>query len=68
MTHSANAASAAPKGLGGDEAGDVTDIAFLVQRPRLKTPQTVLEVVGRYYPDSQVPVRAQFLLEEVFAD
>jgi hypothetical protein len=54
-------------GMGVDDTGDVADIRFLVRRLALPSPQAVLELVGRYYPASQIPVRAQFLLEEVFS-
>jgi hypothetical protein len=55
-------------GLGVEDTGDVADIRFLVGRLALQSPQAVLDLVARYYPASQIPVRAQFLLEEVFAE
>ncbi len=47
---------------------DVADIGFLVRHLRLAGVGEALDIVARYYPADRVPPRAQYLLEEVFAD
>jgi hypothetical protein len=49
-----------------DEKGDGADIEFLVRHLKLKNAAEAMAIVGRYYPEPQIPPRAQFLLEEVF--
>ena len=51
----------------GDERGDVPDIALLARKLRLTSIAHALDVVAKYYPQSQIPVRTQYLLEDVFA-
>lgn len=47
---------------------DAADIRFLAALLGLHSSQTILQVVGRYYPESQLPVRSHLLLEELFDD
>jgi hypothetical protein len=51
----------------GDERGDVPDIALLARTLGLRSASEALAVVAKYYPESQIPVRTQYLLEDVFA-
>lgn len=44
---------------------DADDVAFLVRRLGLVTPEEVFERITRYYPHEQVPPRTRFLVEEL---
>ena len=44
---------------------DADDVAFLVRRLGLVTPEEVFERITRYYPREQVPPRTRFLVEEL---
>lgn len=46
---------------------DVSDIKFLIQHLGLKSAPQVMDIVAKYYPEAQIPVRAQFLVEDIFA-
>jgi len=50
---------------GAGEPDDTADIGFLMQHLNVKTVERALEVIARYYPDSSVPVRTRFLLEDL---
>ncbi len=54
--------------LGGtaDEPTDVADIVFLVRHLKLKSAQTVLDLVGAYYPANRIPVKTRYLVEGLF--
>jgi len=56
--------------LGGaaDEPSDVADIAFLIRHLKLASAKEALDLVGQYYPASQIPVKTQFLVEGLFAE
>ncbi len=49
-------------------AEDAADIRFLANLLRLSSAEQVLAVVARYLPEDRLPVRAQYLLEELFDD
>jgi hypothetical protein len=51
-------------GAGGQ--ADVPDIIFLVRHLKLSSATDVLDVVGRYYPASRIPVKTQYLVEGLF--
>jgi len=55
-------------GMVESEADDVGDIIFLIRHLRLKDAQVVLELVADYYPANHVPVKAQYLVESLFAE
>lgn len=44
---------------------DKDDIKFLIQYLHLKTPEEVFELIFKYYPQSQVPPKSKFLIEEL---
>lgn len=44
---------------------DKDDIEFLIQYLHLKTPAEVFEIILKYYPQSQVPPKSKFLIEEL---
>jgi hypothetical protein len=46
-------------------AEDASDIEFLVRLLGLESSAEVLEVVARYFPEDQLPVRSRLLLEEL---
>ena len=49
------------------DRGDVPDIKFLIKHLDLKSAEQVMEIVAKYYPQTQIPVRAQFLVEDILA-
>ncbi len=54
--------------LGGTtgEGSDVPDIVFLVRHLGLRSALEVLDIVGQYYPSNRIPVKTQYLVEELF--
>lgn len=50
------------------EADDKADIEFLLRHLRIASVENALEIVSRYYPAERVPIRAKYLLEEIFAN
>jgi hypothetical protein len=50
------------------DADDVSDIVFLIRRLQLNTAASVMEIVTAYYPKDKVPVKAQYLVEGLFAE
>jgi hypothetical protein len=50
-----------------EDHGDLADIAFLVHHLRLASAEEALTIVARYYPEDQVPVRARFVIEDIFS-
>ena len=56
--------------LGGtaEEPSDVADIRFLIRHLALKSAQTVLDLVGQYYPANRIPVKTQYLVEGIFEE
>ena len=52
-----------------DGAGsDIPDILFLIRHLGLKNARAVLELVGHYYPENRIPMRAQYLVEGLFEE
>ena len=51
---------------GETDRGDVADIRFLIQYLNLKTTDDVMSIVQKYYSPNRIPVRAQFLIEDIF--
>jgi len=47
---------------------DTPDIQFLIHHLELKSANEVLEIVARYYPSNRIPVKAQYLIEGLFAE
>jgi hypothetical protein len=52
---------------GPPDRGDVADIRFLIRHLGLKTSDAVLALVAQYYPAGRIPPRAQYLVEDIFA-
>ncbi len=50
------------------EQSDVADIAFLIKHLGLKSPSEVLDIVAQYYPQNQIPVKTQYLIEGLFQE
>lgn len=50
------------------EADDVTDILFLIRHLKLPTAAAVMDIVAAYYPKNHIPVKAQYLVEGLFAE
>ena len=49
-------------------ADDVADIVFLIRLLNLKEAKSVMDIVAAYYPKDQVPIKAQYLVEGLFAE
>ena len=49
------------------DADDVNDIIFLIRHLKLRNAAEVLELAASYYPD-RIPVKAQYLVEGLFAE
>ena len=50
------------------ETDDVADISFLIRFMKLQSAKVVMEIVTAYYPKDKVPVKAQYLVEGLFAE
>ena len=50
------------------ETDDVADIVFLIRQLKLKDAKAVMDIVAAYYPKDKVPVKAQYLVEGLFAE
>lgn len=48
------------------ERGDVTDIKLLWKHLNCRSVNEVMEIVLDYYSPAQIPVKTQFLIEEIF--
>lgn len=59
---------AARLGIAAGEADDTADIVFLIRHLGLKSSESVLAIVGEYYPAAQVPVKTRFLVESLFEE
>jgi hypothetical protein len=53
-------------GAGPDDPGDVADIRFLISRLGLTSAEAARAIVARYYPAERIPMRAVYLLEDLF--
>ncbi len=56
------------RSTGGINRGDGADIAFLIGMLGLRKRDDVLAILSRYYPDSHVPPRAAYLVDEIIED
>ena len=50
------------------ETDDVADIIFLIRHLKLKTTPAVMDIVSSYYPADKIPIKAQYLVEGLFAE
>jgi hypothetical protein len=41
---------------------------FLIRLLNLKEAKSVMDIVAAYYPKDQVPIKAQYLVEGLFAE
>lgn len=55
-------------GTGAGEADDSGDIAFLIRKLQLRSPEAVFDVITAYYPRERIPIRAKFLVESLFEE
>jgi Nucleotidyltransferase of unknown function (DUF6036) len=51
-----------------DEADDVNDIIFLIRHLKLKSSEAVMDIVTSYYPKNKIPLKAQYLVEGLYAE
>ena len=50
------------------DADDVNDIIFLIRHLGLKSAAEVMELVSAYYSTARIPLKAQYLVEGLFAE
>lgn len=55
-------------GAGVGDTDDVADIVFLIRHLKLRNAKEVMDILAAYYPPDRVPVKAQFLIEGLFAE
>ena len=44
------------------------DIMFLIRHLQLENARVVLDLVGQYYPEHRIPMRAKYLVEGLFEE
>ena len=59
---------AARVGGTGGEGSVIPDIVFLIRHLRLENARVVLDLVGQYYPEHRIPMRAKYLVEGLFEE
>lgn len=45
---------------------DADDVRFLVDFLKLKSPESVFQIIEDFYPKRQIPVKTKFFVEEIF--
>lgn len=50
------------------ESSDIPDIRFLMKQLQLTSAEEVLEIVAQYYPEKQITVRTQYLIESLLGE
>ena len=50
------------------DTDDVSDIVFLIRHLSLGSAKDVMDIVAAYYPKDKIPVKAQYLVEGLFAE
>jgi len=50
------------------ERGDITDIKLLCKHLECKVAAEVFQIILNYYPQSQIPIRTQYFIEEIFQE
>ena len=50
------------------DADDVNDIIFLIRHLGLKSAAEVMELASAYYSTARIPLKAQYLVEGLFAE
>jgi hypothetical protein len=50
------------------ERGDITDIKLLCKHLECKDAGEVFQIILNYYPQSQIPIRTQYFIEEIFQE
>jgi hypothetical protein len=50
------------------DADDVNDIIFLIKHLKLKNAAEVMDLTTFYYPTGRIPLKAQYLVEGLFAE
>lgn len=50
------------------QTDDVSDIVFLIRHLKLKSAKDVMGIVAAYYSENQIPLKAQYLVEGLFAE
>ena len=51
---------------GYDTSGDAEDVLTLCRHLKLTNARAILEIVGRFYPDTRIPVKTRYFVEELF--
>ncbi len=52
----------------GVESSDVDDIRYLINHLELKKLDDIFDIVKRYYPRNQIPLKTYYALEEIFQE
>ena len=50
------------------DADDVRDIVFLIRHLKLGSAKEVMDLVAVYYPANRIPIKAQYLVEGLYAE
>ena len=48
------------------DSKDKDDVIFLIKYLNLKNPEDVFGVITKYYPQSKIPAKTQFFIDEIF--
>ena len=51
---------------GYDTSGDAEDVLALCRHLKLTDAGAILEIVGQFYPDTRIPVKTRYFVEELF--
>jgi hypothetical protein len=49
------------------DSHDKTDVMFLVKHLKMKSAKEVFKIIEAFFPKKQIPLKTQFLIEELFS-
>jgi hypothetical protein len=50
----------------GVESSDIADIKYLIKHLKLKKLEDIFDIIKKYYPQNQIPLKTYYALEEIF--
>jgi len=50
------------------DSKDTDDLRFLIKFLKIKSPDVVFDLIKKYYPDSEIPVKTQYFVQELCND
>ena len=56
------------KTLAARSVRDRDDIELLLDRLKIRSPETVWDIVVRYFPDAQIPQRSRLLIDDLMGE